>query len=627
MKPYSYLEAMRTLANASTTLVANNDKKQGAAIEAELGTWVNQARETGAALEADSFFANLKTAFGLTTEEMVALGYLLLVQQDSSYASFFANLTQPAGTTSPTADLLADVSVTSYPAKKALVQAFGSNSPLVRWDLVSLDAKPGQTSPTIQASADFAQASQGNMPGGLPIQEVAKPLFELAADKAVTPANANIMTLVGGFEARQCAIAYRLATTQKKPLFQLFGGPLLAAPDPKGLLQRSLSAVALQGGLLFWHSAFTELANQPQLAAILNDWASLAGCQVVVGEDAYAPVPSAIPATAVSHTGLPELSRSEYVELWKGPGDELLDKPNVAWNTINDTYIPYYPKVLETIHWTQQEQEAGTTVTTGTVQQSYVQTSPQNLAGIAHIVTQPASFATISLQAATGKAVKCLEQTYLDSAKLPEVQAGLNAIFVGPTGSERVSAAQALAAELGLPIYQINCAELALGGADSIPALRKLFAQAAQTTGALIFEHSEKVFNPASRAVGGLPLLATAITEGLQNYTGLAVLVTRSMLGLNPARFQPAFQVVRFPAFTQAQCADLLKKLAFDKGVRIASNVNLSGLLKPFPGLNSHNIHHIIDRAIVQASKKHPNTLPLVLSAADLLTAIKQELA
>lgn len=457
------------------------------------------------------------------------------------------------------------------------------------------------------------------------VRLIDKPVLDLSADRGRRMPNANLLTIMGGFEERQEALAWRWANEYGKDLWAVATQVLLAQAEPALVLKEDLDYVSANNGMVYWLEGNQVLLDHPALAEVVANWIGeiFPDNVLMLAEQAYSPTPGALSQVRAATVELPPLPREEYEQVWKQLGKAELGPTLVSWNAVNNTYLPDYQRTTETLSWTKQEQEGGSTVNTELVKSSYLATSPEKLGNLGERIAHPATYNSVSLLGSTMRQLHQLESAYREQVRFPQLPQGLLCAFIGYAGTQRSESAQALAHALDLPVYRVNCGALVQESVFAEEQLEALFAAAAPTSAALLFEHAELVFSPTKRSSSKL---APLLMQHLAGYYGLVVLISNTRQGLEPARFRPALQVVNFWPLSPEQQADLFARLAWRNGVRIATNVNLVQLFSRY-AFNSNNIHHIVDRAILLASTRKPLQQPLVLELQDIVAAIQSELS
>ena len=130
---------------------------------------------------------------------------------------------------------------------------------------------------------------------------------------------------------------------------------------------------------------------------------------------------------------------------------------------------------------------------------------------------------------------------------------GITALFAGPSGTGKTTAAEVLAAELGLDLY---CIDLSLVVSKYIGEteknLRQLFDAADASGAVLFFDEADALFGKRSEVRDSHDRYANIevsyLLQRMEAYRGLAVLATNRQSALDPAFLRRLRFVVTFPA-------------------------------------------------------------------------------
>jgi len=129
---------------------------------------------------------------------------------------------------------------------------------------------------------------------------------------------------------------------------------------------------------------------------------------------------------------------------------------------------------------------------------------------------------------------------------------GVSALFAGPSGTGKTSAAELIAAELGLDLYRIDLSQVVskyVGETEK--HLRQLFA-AAETGGAiLLFDEADALFGKRSEVRDShdryANLEVSYLLQRIESYSGLAILTTNMRQALDSAFLRRIRFMVPFP--------------------------------------------------------------------------------
>ncbi|KZN57761.1 ATP-binding protein [Pseudoalteromonas luteoviolacea] len=189
-------------------------------------------------------------------------------------------------------------------------------------------------------------------------------------------------------------------------------------------------------------------------------------------------------------------------------------------------------------------------------------------------------------------------------SRLPRFTEGCKALFWGRPGTGKSMAAQAIAGELQLPIYEVNLANIAskwIGETEK--HLAKLFDEAERYNAVLMFDEADAVFAKRSEVESSHDKNANMgvsyLLQRMERYSGLLLLSTNLKANLDEAFLRRFHSVVEFTL------PDPNQRLAIWKRV-IGSNASrelLSGierLAKRFE-LSAAQIINITETALLQS--------------------------
>jgi hypothetical protein len=129
---------------------------------------------------------------------------------------------------------------------------------------------------------------------------------------------------------------------------------------------------------------------------------------------------------------------------------------------------------------------------------------------------------------------------------------GLNALFAGTSGTGKTMAAEILAAELDLDLYQIDLASVVskyIG--ESEKNLRRVFDAADESGAILLFDEADALFGKRSEVRDSHDRYANLeisyLLQRMDAYRGIAILTTNMQHALDPAFMRRIRFIVQFP--------------------------------------------------------------------------------
>ncbi|WP_036552019.1 ATP-binding protein [Neptunomonas japonica] len=196
---------------------------------------------------------------------------------------------------------------------------------------------------------------------------------------------------------------------------------------------------------------------------------------------------------------------------------------------------------------------------------------------------------------------------------------GINALFVGESGTGKTMAAEVIANELELDLYRVDLSSVVskyIGETEK--NLRKLF-DAAEDSGAILFvDEADALFGKRTEVKDSHDRYANIeinyLLQRMESYRGLAILASNMRSALDKAFVRRLRFIVDFPFPAIEQRADIWKKV-FPTQTPIDGALDYQHLAKL--SLTGGNIHNVaINAAFLAAQQNSQISMPLVLSAA-----------
>ncbi len=617
------LQASR-LADASLELVLNPNKLSGTALEQAIMNWKSLCENTVAQIGTSKEIQYLRDTFNLDNEVLTMLCMALLPALDSRYLDFYKKLTgneKPQ----PALEVIANLVTTSYASKSALLSRLETGSQLFTWKLITLETSDQFAFSIVSPGrelVDYFSETASQPPGDLLTLCTGSPL-NLPIDNGIRAISNQLQIIRGSFPERQLTIAIRLANNYyNQPLYRLNAEIIKASPVPDEALRSAFAFALLYNGILYWQNGLQDLAAFPGFVPFVSALLTPKKTIMFIGETEVADIPSSIDPFKVGAIELAPLTRKMEKDIWKSMGDALLGPTAIDWDYINNNYTMNMPRIGQTMIRQQQSTSSGSASDTKALQDSYVSTSPAQLAGMAYIDPAPGTFADMILADSTKKQLDAVITSFLGRVFLDnDTVSGVCTLLYGATGTGKTMAAESLANALKLPLYRIDCTQLDISTESK---LHQFFMEAEATSAALLFDEADVLFARKNDPDGPGSLITAFLIKKIETYGSLSILTTNAIKKIDPA-FSRRATIVEFPPFTPQQRFSLFQKLMSDKGVQIESRVNLSALVNSLP-LSGRNISDIIDNAILSARSDNQPLQDIVIAADDLFKAIQQEL-
>ncbi len=147
---------------------------------------------------------------------------------------------------------------------------------------------------------------------------------------------------------------------------------------------------------------------------------------------------------------------------------------------------------------------------------------------------------------------------------------GVSALFAGPSGTGKTTAAEILARELRLDLYRIDLSAVVskyIGETEK--NLRRLFDAADEGGAILLFDEADALFGKRSEVKDSHDRYANIevsyLLQRMEAYRGLAILTTNQRQALDPAFLRRLRFVVQFPFPDAAQRAEIWRRIFPDE--------------------------------------------------------------
>jgi hypothetical protein len=173
---------------------------------------------------------------------------------------------------------------------------------------------------------------------------------------------------------------------------------------------------------------------------------------------------------------------------------------------------------------------------------------------------------------------------------------GLSVLFTGPTGTGKTMAAEVLAADLSLHLFQIDLASVVskyIGETES--NLSMVFREAELSQSLLFFDEADALFGKRTEVKDAHDRYANIevnyLLQRIEQHRGLVVLATNFQENIDEAFLRRLHCVVRFP-FPDEAAREQIWKLQFPAQAPLAAPLDFSFLASQFklPGGNIRNI-------------------------------------
>jgi hypothetical protein len=201
--------------------------------------------------------------------------------------------------------------------------------------------------------------------------------------------------------------------------------------------------------------------------------------------------------------------------------------------------------------------------------------------------------------------------------------AGVSALFAGPSGTGKTMAAEVIAYELGFDLYTVDLATVVdkyIGETEK--NLERIFVEAERVNGVLFFDEADALFGKRSDVKDAHDRYANVETafllQRMENFDGVAILATNLRANVDDAFTRRLDAIVDFPA-PDAEHRRLIWERALRPTVPRAGDVDLDLLAERF-SFTGGNIRNIaLAAAYFAAHDDRP------VGMADLIRATQRE--
>jgi hypothetical protein len=195
---------------------------------------------------------------------------------------------------------------------------------------------------------------------------------------------------------------------------------------------------------------------------------------------------------------------------------------------------------------------------------------------------------------------------------------GISALFAGPSGTGKTTAAEVLAHELRLDLFRIDLSQVIskyIGETEK--NLSRVFDAAEQGAAVLLFDEADALFGKRTEVKDSHDRYANCevsyLLQRMEAYRGLAILTTNRKSFLDQAFLRRLRFVVEFPFPEASQRAEIWRRIFPSRTPVEGLNIDRLSRLRVSGG----NIHNIaMGAAFLAADAGHPVRMEHLLAAA-----------
>ena len=561
-------------------------------------------------LDPHSRLAGLARLYGLSGFDLDIVGLALAPELDLVYERLYAFLQDDVSRRRPSVDLALSLLCPTVEAKRARREHFASDAPLMRHGVLEVLADPSTVRPVRLAQflkLDDAVVRHLLGEGGLApelrgmttlmtapgtrdaaLAGTAADLRGLAQVVAQASADDEPMRIHfagrGGQSKR--AAAETLASEAGMPLLYVDLDASPASPAETGrVVDVALREARLRGALAFLEP-FDPLLGEDQAARLHRVRSALAAHEgvAIVGSSKPLPpgatgargvltVPFSVPAHEDRRALWEEALGSSRDAVASGDVDELAGRFRLGADQIADAVAVATNAARRRgeQHPSAADLFAGARTRSDTA-----------LAGVARKVEAIHDWDQIALPDETIRQLREICQQVVERHRVLDewgfgrrfaLGKGVTALFAGPSGTGKTTAANIVARELGLDLYTIDLSAVVskyIGETEK--NLERIFTAAEDTDAILLFDEADALFGKRSEVRDSHDRYANTeiayLLQKMEQYEGVAVLATNLRKNMDEAFIRRLQFVVEFPFPEEEQRAEIWRLLFPDEAER-----------------------------------------------------------
>jgi AAA+ superfamily predicted ATPase len=554
-------------------------------------------------LDPDSRLVALAADHGLSSFDIDVLAITLAPEVDLGYGRLYAFLQDDVSRRRPSVDLALNLLCPTIEAKMARREHFAADAPLISADLVQLVTDPaGPPGPLLARVLDVDDAVVRHLLGvGGPDPELRHDctLVEPAADHGPAPGTevARIGPLVAEAHVRSTLRLYFsgpavsdkrraarwLAGQAGAPLLAVaLGGLAATTDDVRTVARRLLREARLQGALVL-----AEELDALDEAGTRGLWDALAGHRGVVvlagpnerpprgdGQGGLLRVAFPIPGHAERRSCWEAALRADGMTIAEQDVEILAGRFRLTPDDIADAAL--------TAGHAARLRGLGTQPTIGDLFAAARDRSDAALAGVARKVRPINHWGQLALPDETVALLREMCQQIIERHQVLDAWGfgqrlslgkGVSALFAGPSGTGKTTAADIIALELGLDLYKIDLSGVVskyIGETEK--NLERIFTAAENANAILFFDEADALFGKRSEVRDAHDRYANIeiayLLQRMEQYEGVAILATNLRQNMDEAFVRRLQFVVEFPFPDEAQRARIWPLLFPDEAER-----------------------------------------------------------
>ena len=604
--------------------------------------------------------ADLALFFSLDEPAIDIILLCLAPEMDLRYEKLYAYLQDDVTKKRPSVDLVLNLISRSYEEKLELRRRLSSTSPLINHHLIELFVDPSQPEPSLLRKyckldariVDFLldgnaldERLRSSTAVKLPqvrldeilLPDVIKRRLSMMATKAKGSAQCTALYFQGPRGTGKRAVAEALCRENGTALLEVDIKNLLENPNSgfQTRVQLAVREALLQHAVIYWR-AFDLLLNADrayELNFLLREIATAPGLSFLAGDTAWEPAEGQFHRVSFFRIEIPDLGYSERLSLW----DRLL-KPDQRADAVDLTALSSRFRL-----------NAGSIAAAAATAQNLARWRNPDDSRVAmidlHAACRLQSNRNLATLARKIEPKQTLDDIVLPSDQLTQLEEilnqaryrhvvladwgfgrklssgkGLNALFSGPPGTGKTMAAEVIANELSLDLYQIDLSQVVskyIGETEK--NLNQIFREAYGSNAILFFDEADALFGKRSEVKDAHDRYANIeigyLLQKMEQYEGIAILATNLRQNVDEAFVRRMHVIVDFP-FPDEDYRRRLWQVAFPHEAPVGKDVDF-GVLARDVRLAGGNIKNIaLAAAFYAAGDGKVIRMPHVVQAA-----------
>ncbi|WP_406054288.1 ATP-binding protein [Kribbella sp. NBC_00889] len=575
---------------------------------------------------SDDGWAWLRRTYGLTENELDVVLIALAPEVDLRYERLYGYLQDDVSRCRATVNLILDLISTSPDEKLVRRTLFAADAPLLRNNILQLVSEERAHPPLLAQAVVLDEQITGVLLAvdGLDSQlagycQLACPPPARWAETALSPAaRRTVLGAAGAAQGRyplrihlhgpvgsdRAAAAVALAGELRAPILTLRAADLPTADEKAALVvARSFREALLKGAVLFVDGeSFLPVGSRAR-SALVDGLAEHGGITVLAGTQPW--TAEGGPPLGVLNIAVGRADLATRRAAW---ARELDEAGTTASTDLVDTLAGRFSfgpaQIAEAVASAATAAGADRGPTAKEVFAGARRQTSQRLAVLARRIEPTCTWADIVLPPDTTAQLKelCarvgLRSTVLTEWGFEQKLArgrGTTALFTGPPGTGKTTAAEVVAGELGLDLFAIDLSAVVskyIGETEK--NLETIFAAAADADAILLFDEADALFGKRSEVHDAHDRYANIETsyllQRMEQYDGIAVLATNLRQNLDEAFTRRLQFIVEFP-FPDDELREGIWRIAFPPGAPLAETLDVVGLAHDFrlSGANIRN--------------------------------------